>query len=87
MKHLESEPRAVKPADFDGWCDELGLFCDVEGFEALVGVLINFAPPECVRFIASQPALWMELLTRARHADMKRFQQGVQRGRGLAGSW
>ena len=83
MQRFDVEPLAVKPTAFDPWLDELGLFADCEGFEALIGVLIHYAPPECVRYLASQPAIVASLVARARFADWQRYEAGLLRGRGM----
>ena len=83
MWHCEPEPRARKPKDFAGWADEIGWFADCHGESATIGMVMVFAPVECVRALAADPPLWAALLARARYADMKRFQQGVRAGRRL----
>jgi len=80
-KHLQAEPLGDKPEDFDPWADELGWFTDVEGTQALLGVVMEYAPTECVRALASDQRLWACLMARGRFADRKRFELGVQIGK------
>lgn len=77
------EPRARKPKEFDGWLADLVELADSEGESALVGIVLFYAPLECVQYLASQQPLWTGLLTRARYADAQRFRAGVSLGREL----
>jgi hypothetical protein len=81
MRTLQPEPIPSKPDDFDVWVDDLGLFCDCNGVEALIGVVKNYAPVECVRYLSWDQRVWAELLARARYADATRFTAGVRSGR------
>ena len=83
MRRFEMESRAVKPKDFDPWYAELGLFGDCEGTCALIGVIMQHAPIECVRYLGAQPGLFAALLTRAIYSDQQRYVVGVLRGRGV----
>src|SRR6478735_4512870 len=83
MRRFELEARATKPRDFDAWLLELQLFTDANGEEAAIGVLMHFAPVECLRYLVAQPALWDELLSRGRYADLQRYREGVRCGRGV----
>ena len=80
ITRFEPEPRATKPADFDGWLDELGLYTDVSGECGLVEVVMQYAPPECVRYLVAQQHLWQGLHARARYADTTRLMCGVYVG-------
>jgi hypothetical protein len=84
MRFLETEPAADKPAEFDKWFAEICELADDEGEAATVGVVLGYAPVECVRFIASQQSMWAALMARARHTDMCRFYSGIYRGRRLS---
>jgi hypothetical protein len=84
MRFLEPEPPADKPTDFDEWWREVCALADDEGEAATVGVVLGYAPVECVRFLATQQPMWTELMARARHTDMCRFYSGIHRGRRLA---
>jgi hypothetical protein len=81
MRSLQCEPLPAKPSAFDDWVEELGLFADCNGEEALWGVVMNYAPPECVRYLSWDQPCWTWLLTRARYADATRFTAGVRSGR------
>ena len=81
MRSLELEPAPAQPTDFAGWYEEIGLFADLEGEAALIGVVMGFAPMECVRFLGAQPLLWVALVARARYADWQRFTAGLRNGR------
>jgi len=83
MQRFEAEPRARKPRDFDAWLAELQLFTDCNGEEAVIGVLMHYAPVDCMSYLVAQPALWDELLSRGRYADAQRFRDGVRVGRGV----
>ena len=83
MWRCNADLPAPKPPDFDAWAEELLAFADCQGECATIGIVMHFAPIECVRALAADPPLWAVLLARARYADMKRFQQGVQAGRRL----
>ena len=83
MWRCNADLPAPKPPDFDGWLEEIGELADSEGFEALVGVLIRFAPAECVRHLSASPAIVASLIARARYADGCRFARGVAIGRRL----
>jgi hypothetical protein len=85
MRRFEAEPRVVMPPDFAGFAAELALFADCEGEAALIGVVLEYAPLECVRYLSAHQELWAELITRARWADLQRFREGVAVGI-LAGS-
>jgi hypothetical protein len=76
-KHLQAEPRIEKPTDFDGWASELALFADCEGETAVLGIVMRFAPEECVRALSADQRLWASVIARARYADMKRYEMGV----------
>jgi len=82
MPRFEAEARVQKPADFDQWLWEVGLLADTEGAWALIGMWWH-SPPECCRYLASQPALWELLIARARYADARRWDAGVRLGRGV----
>jgi hypothetical protein len=69
-RRFEAEPRAVKPNDYDGWFDEIGLLADSEGFWPLM-IGWNYAPIECCQFLQTVPGAWASLETRARFADTK----------------
>ena len=80
MRCLETEPPAsVKPSGFDDFLDELSMVADHAGVWALIGVFW-FAPEEPCRYLVAHPHLWEGLLTRARYADWKRFESGMQLG-------
>lgn len=81
MRNLQPEPVPLKPMDFDVWLEDLGLFADCNGGEALIGVVMNYAPPEGVRYLAWDQRAWAALLARARYADATRFTAGVRSGR------
>jgi hypothetical protein len=83
MQRFEPEPRAEMPPDFEGWIAELLLLADAEGEAATLGILLQYAPLECVSFLATVPALCAELISRARYADRCRFEFGVYAGRRL----
>jgi hypothetical protein len=83
MRRFEAEERARKPRDFDAWLLELQLFTDCNGADAVIGVLLHYAPVECLRYLVAQPALWDELLARGRYADQQRYREGVRFGRGV----
>ena len=83
MRRFEAEPRAHRPRDFEVWLAELQLFADCNGEEAVIGVLMHYAPVECVRYLVALPTLWDELLARGRYADQVRFREGVRVGMGL----
>ena len=81
MRTLQSEPQPAKPTDFDVWLEDLGLFADCNGEVALRGVVMHYAPSECVRYLSWDQRAWAELLARARYADATRFTAGVRNGR------
>jgi len=80
ITRFEHELRATKPTDFDGWLDELGLYTDVSGECGLLEVVMQYAPPECVRYLVSRQDVWEGLLARARYADTCRMMFGVYVG-------
>jgi hypothetical protein len=82
MRRFEFEESPPKPIDFEDFVEELGLVADCEGAWALVGMFWH-APVECCRYLACQPALWEELISRARYADARRWDAGVRLGRGV----
>ena len=82
-RFLECEPPAEKPLEWDEWWIEIGEVADAHGEAATVGVVLQYAPLECVQYLASQQPMFAELLSRARFADARRFQAGVLRGRQL----
>ena len=81
MQRFEFESRARMPPDFLDWYHEIGLLADAEGEAAMTGVIVQYAPPECVRYLGSHQPLWAELVARGRHADRCRFTFGVYAGR------
>jgi len=83
MRFLESEPPADKPIEFDGWYTDVAELADTEGEATTIGVLMEYAPMECLRYLGSQQPLVASLLARARLADRARFMKGVYRGRQL----
>jgi hypothetical protein len=80
-RRFEAEPAIRPPADFLDWYHEITMLADLEGEAAVVGMVMTYAPVECVRAFAYNPVLWIELLTRARYADRCRFAFGVYAGR------
>ena len=82
-RFLEVEPLIEKPAEFDGWYEETCELADAEGEATTIGVLMTYAPLECLRYLGSQQPLVASLLARARLADRARFMAGVYRGRQL----
>jgi hypothetical protein len=83
MRRFETEERAGKPPEFDPWLEELGMLADLEGEQAVLGVLLQFAPVECVRWLGSQQHLLAGLIARGRYGDRCRFAFGVYVGRGV----
>jgi len=69
-RSLEAEPPAPMPDAFEAFVLELGLLADCEGAEGLIGAFW-FAPDECCRYLAGQPAMWVGLLARGRYADRR----------------
>ncbi len=82
MRRFELEARAVKPPEFDAWLSEIGDVADVEGAWALIGAWRN-APTDYCRFLITIPGLWEGLIARAQYADRRRYETGVQIGRGV----
>lgn len=80
IQRFEPEDRATKPPDFDGWLEELQMLADCEGEAAALGVLMLYAPVECVRYLVSQQTLLHELLARGRYADRCRMTFGMAVG-------
>ena len=86
MKRFEAEPRATHPTDFLDWYQEVGMLADAEGKEAMVGIVMRYAPLECFRALASDQPLWAALLARGRYADARRYSLGIVAGRGGGGA-
>ena len=83
MWRCNADLPAPKPPDFDGWLEEIGELADAEGLQALLGVLLLYAPTECLRHLSSLPAIVASLVARGRYADQCRFARGVALGRRL----
>ena len=80
MTRFEYEARATMPPDFLDWYHEIGLLADIEGEAAMTGVVLQYAPMECVRYLGAMQPLWAELVARGRYADRARFTFGVYAG-------
>jgi len=60
------------------------LFADLNGESGLLGVVMIYAPLECVCALAANQPLWAELIARGRYADQQRYFAGITAGLGGA---